>query len=157
MAFFPLLMGFAGMLGILSGILVSAGAQEELQGLRRPFILLRDVLFLVAVGLSTMTAGWLAAALSMLLAGLVALKLRENPGVLVPLGFVILLIFAPIAQKPLVAGIFLLAGVVEGGLWAGEREKLLAKGLLRKELWQAAWRDLALYVALPFGILVMAL
>ncbi|MBD3209664.1 hypothetical protein GF367_04595 [Candidatus Woesearchaeota archaeon] len=153
------LAGFFGMLGALGGVIVSNAAHEELKSAKKTFSLLAESLFLFTAGLFFFQAGFIILVLSLLLCGTVLHAFRgQEQGKLIAFMTIILLVLTfDTSLFPLIAGCFFVIGLIEGGLWCAHHEKMVCRGLLRQELWQAFFQDHSLYLILPFAGLIFLL
>ncbi|MBN1275655.1 hypothetical protein JXA12_05185 [Candidatus Woesearchaeota archaeon] len=144
--------GFAGAAGLAIGVLVSSAAREELADGKRWFQLFRNILFLFCVGLFLYQYG-----ITILLVGLVFGTLvmrhfhREKAGAIVLLTFIMLILTVGVPLFKAIAGVFLLIGMLEGGVWAAEHEKVLRRGVFRKKTWRALLADEPFFFLLPFS------
>lgn len=153
------LAGFSGITGIIIGILVSGAAREELRGYKRAFQLFRDYIFLLAAGLFLFQAGVLILLVGLFLLSFVLKKFskEEVSKVIIVLHVMLLIMTVNTMLFPTMAGMLLVVGMMEGGWWAANEEKVLSKGVFRKALWEKLLHEHVLYFVLPLVNIIFLL
>lgn len=150
--------GFAGLVGLIVGVIVSTAAAEELAGARRWLEWFLDAFFALAVGVATFILGPIVMVVSVLTALLLVRSFKglEKLKTVVFVMHLILILSWPFGAFTTIAGLFLLTGIVSGGVWSALHQKLAGEGLFRKQLWAALVRECALFFILPLAAVVIA-
>ena len=148
--------GFAGIAGIIIGILVSKGALEEVKEFYQSFRLIRDNLFLFAAAFFFYHTGIIITiiSLAMLIIVIHHFNKKEVSNLIALLMMIMLILTMQTNVYWLLCSMFLIIGMVEAGLWSSEHKKLFKKGILSKELWHKVFKDHALYMLLPLAGIV---
>jgi hypothetical protein len=153
------LASFSGALGILIGIIVSSAAATELKIYKETFCIIRNYLFLFAASILLFQLGIIVLIIGLfLLIAIINNFSKEDTSNTIILIMIIMLIITN--NTPLftyLASILLLIGILEAGYWSSTQEKLLEKGLLKKEFLSSLLHSHKLYLLLPFANIIFLL
>lgn len=150
---------YAGLLGLLVGLIVSASAAEELTEGKKYFQYLRDLLFLFLAGLFCYQAGFIALIIGLLLALALLVKTgaQESSDLICLLSIIMLLLLREAPLWPILVALFFLIGIFDAGLWSARNEKLARKGIFSGQLWRAALSSQVVYVLLPLASTILVI
>lgn len=154
-----IVLGGAGLLGVIAGLVVSAAATEELKPAKRILRMTHDIGFLLAAGLLLHAAGYLSTAIGLfiLTAALATMPSQQAHHLTTLLFTVILIIAWDMPVFTAIAGLFLISHMAAAGNWLARNPKLVKKGCLSKTTLSAAAREFALTITPPLALLPLVI
>ncbi len=148
---------FAGLIGLIIGVIVSAASIEELKSGGKWFSWFLDVFFALIIGVAMYNYGPIIRVVGVVMA---LLLVSSFVGVqkLIFVAFIMQLMLIFFWQSQVYAlfvGAFLLVGLLCGGVWSAYRQKVVKGGLFTKPVWKLLLHDCLLFVILPLANIVV--